>query len=108
MSRARVYETAADRQRAYRDRQRPGPSDKVEKPTGATSAKSRGPSRVQRLAAIEAGLRQLVTEYEQWRDAMPANLAESTLAGQLTQVVSQLETMADDLQELDLPRGFGR
>jgi hypothetical protein len=53
-------------------------------------------------------LRTLAAEYQAWSEALPANQAESELADQLAQIVAQLETMADDINALDIPRGFGR
>lgn len=75
-------------------------------PPGAASRRSR--SRPDRLAALITALQDLQGEYEHWLDTLPDALAESDLADKLTDTIEQLETTADILAGLDLPRGFGR
>ena len=103
MSRPRIYPTPAARQKAYRDRQRQGtitvPIDK---------APPRPPSRPRRVAAIVAALHRLADEYRDWREALPESLAESAFGEQLDETGEQLDQLADDLADLELPRGFGR
>lgn len=61
------------------------------------------PSRPKRLQMLEHELRQLATEYQAWRDAMPENLTESALAEKLEETVEVLESIADDLWAVDPP-----
>lgn len=63
------------------------------------------------LAALEE-LKDLQGEYEQWRDGLPDNLQQSTLAEKLDEVCdldldSALDT-AGEAENIDLPLGFGR
>lgn len=106
MPRPKRYPTVAARQQAYRARQRqilaglaPPPPPK---PAG------RRLSRPKRVAALVAALRELADEYQDWREALPDSLAGSRVAAQLDDVTEQLGQLADDLEALDLPRGFGR
>jgi hypothetical protein len=48
------------------------------------------PSRPAWLRAIEQALRQLGTEYQAWRDALPENLAESAMADHLEETIAAL------------------
>ena len=61
-------------------------------------------SRPARLLAVEVELRALADEYLRWREALPANLAQSSLADDLEQTGEQLENLADELAGIDLPR----
>jgi hypothetical protein len=102
--RPRIYPTAAERQKAYRDR-------KTERPTTTDPPPRkprRPPSRPARLAALTEALRSLQAEYEGWLEALPESLANSDLAERLQAAVKQLDAAADLLGEIDLPRGFGR
>ena len=101
MARPRIHLTAAARQKAYQDRLRAGT-------TPVPPATKRRPSRPKRLEALVAAIHGLADEYRDWREALPDNLAESALAEQLDEISGQLEQLADDLDALDLPRGFGR
>ena len=95
-----MYENAAQKQKAYRDRLRAQglvlapPRPKATKP----------PSRPARLTTIEGALRTLATEYNNWLDALPANLSESRLAEQLLEFAENLEALADKVGDLDPPR----
>ena len=97
------YQSAAEKQRAYRDRKRAGTLPP--KPPRATP---RPKSRPQRLAAVEAELRDLSDGYRHWFDGLPENLAGSQLAADLEQIVDQLENLADEVAAMEPPRGFGR
>lgn len=103
MGRPRKYSSAADKQRAYRGRQR-----NSNHPLAPVSARPRQRSRPERLRAIEDELRDLAAGYQHWLEAMPANLSDSELAERLALLAEQLETMADEVGDLDPPRGFGR
>lgn len=72
-------------------------------------------------AALE-DLRDLMGEYEEWRDNMPESLQESATFEKLEEVIDSgesnfdefesacdsLESAISDIQDMDLPRGFGR
>lgn len=60
-------------------------------------------SRPARIKAVEQEVRQLVTEYQAWLDALPENLAAGSIAGKLEETVEALETIADDLDMIDPP-----
>lgn len=95
-----MYNTAAEKQKAYRDRLRA---------QGLALAPLRPkvpkrPSRTARLAAIEAALRELAVEYGTWLEALPDNLAESQLADQLSEIAERLDAIADEVGELEPPR----
>lgn len=55
-------------------------------------------------------------EYEEWKDNLPENLENSPLGEKLTAVVDldidgpkdDMESLIDDLENADLPLGFGR
>lgn len=101
-----IHQSAAEKQRAYRDRLRAAgqvlsSAPKVVKP--------KRQSRPQRLASIEAAVSALVDEYQQWLDAIPENLSEGQLAEDLREVLAQLQVVADDLAAIDPPRiGLGK
>ena len=65
---------------------------------------SKGCSRPARIRDLEAAVRELVTEYEHWLNALPANLAETELAEQLAEVIEQLTDIADGLDAIEPPR----
>ena len=93
--------TNADRQRAYRER----------KAAGAAPVRYKKPrdrrSKPQRWAAAVAELRMLIEHYQEWRESLPENLQEGTLAEKLDAVI-ELEGTIDDLEAAELPLGFGR
>lgn len=103
MGRPKKYASAAEKQRAYRQRQRSG-----NRPPVPVSARPSRKSRPERLRAIEDELRDLAAGYRNWLEAMPANLSDTELADRLGAIGEQLETLADEVGELDPPRGFGR
>jgi hypothetical protein len=45
--------------------------------------------------------------YQEWRDNLPASLADSALAERLGAVL-ELRDLVDQLSLAELPRGFGR
>jgi len=96
----RMYASAAEKQKAYRDRLRAGGLVLA----APRQAEPKRPSRPARLAAIEAALRELAVEYSTWLEAMPGNLAESPLAEQLSEMTESLDAIADEVSELDPPR----
>jgi len=105
MGRKRVYSSAAERQKAYRNRARiPGATPAIPKPT----RKPKKASRPARLLAHVEGIRLLLSEYEEWLDQLPESLESSTQADLLTTTIEVLTETADNLEQLQLPRGFGR
>lgn len=95
-----MYKNAAEKQRAYRDRLRA--QGLVLAPPRPGTPKPL--SRPARLAAIEAALRELATEYGSWLGALPTNLAESQLAEQLSEIAESLDAIADEVGALEPPR----
>lgn len=63
------------------------------------------------IAALET-LMDLQTEYEDWKDNLPENLAQSAMGEKLETVCDlDLSSALDTAQEadaMDLPQGFGR
>lgn len=106
MGRTREYQSAADRQRAYRERLREGAA--VASLTRKSQAPPKRKSRLVRLAAIEIEVRSLLREYETWLAALPESLAESEQAARLAEAIEGLGAIAEALGEIDPPRGFGR
>ena len=100
MARPRLHVSDAARQQAYRQRQHTAPMPMVKRPRRLT--------RPVRLASVETELRALAAEYQHWLDALPDNQADSELAEQLQAVAEQLESLANDVGDLDVPRGFGQ
>ena len=103
MGRPKKYTSAAEKQRAYRDRQL-----SISQTPANTLPKLNRRSRPARLSTIEVELRNLTEEYRAWLEAMPENLASSRLAEDLAQFADQLEQLADEISALEPPRGFGR
>lgn len=103
MGRPQKYSSAAEKQRAYRERQR-----NTNHPPVPVPARPRHRSRTERLRTIEDELRDLATGYQNWLEAMPVNLSDTELADRLAAIAEQLETIADEVGDLDPPRGFGR
>lgn len=108
MGRQREHSSAADRQRAYRDRVRarlaaaaPGSGMPAARPR-------RRPSRPARLVAIGAEIQSLLQEYEDWLASIPESLAEGDQATRLIGTIDQLSEIADAIAEIEPPLGFGR
>ena len=89
--------TNAERQRRYRERRRAAVPVQEPRPP-------RPKPRPARWTAAVAELRQLQTEYEDWRDHLPESLADSRTA-ELLEAVCDVNL---DGLDLELPRGFGR
>lgn len=60
-------------------------------------------SRPARIADLEAATKELAVEYQEWLDAIPANLAEGDTGDQLSAAIEQLEEIADALAAIDPP-----
>jgi hypothetical protein len=91
--------TPAERQARRRARLRRN------KRTPAMPSARRTRPRPQRWAAAVAALIELQDEYRVWLDSLPASLESSRLAEKLNTIV---EFDLEELQAIDLPRGYGR
>lgn len=96
----RIYASAAEKQKAYRERL----SAQTEPGTPVLKPATRRLSRPQRLQRIEDSVRTLAEEYTSWLSALPENLAGSQAAEQLELTIGQLEAIADDLAAIEPPR----
>jgi len=103
MGRKRIYASAAERQRAYRER-----VADAAVPPQPEPRRRRPPSRPTRLAAARAALVQLFDEYEDWLAGIPESLQGTEQAVRLSETIDQLAAVIDLLSEVDPPRGFGR
>ena len=96
---ATVALSNAERQRLFRERRRAAvPLQRPKRPP-------RPRPRPARWAAAVQVLRTIQDEYQEWRDQMPGSLAGSRTAELLDEVCG---INLDPLEEVDLPRGFGR
>ncbi len=113
MARPRQYATIADRQKAYRERYRQriaaagSPPPRQSAPIVVPKA-IRKQSRPARLAQVLKDLQALLVEYEDWLNALPESLQESSVADKLSETVEQLQAAIDLLIDLEPPKGFGR
>ena len=105
MSRSRLYANDAERQRAYRHRLAAA-QPRQEPPTPIRPG--RPPSRPARLAALQGEASRLRDEYESWLGKLPDSLADTDQAQLLSEAVEQLQAVVDLLEDIQLPRGFGR
>jgi hypothetical protein len=64
-------------------------------------------SRPQRWADAVQTLADLLDNYQSWRDALPASLADGAIADRLDELLT-LRDAVDQLAAADLPKGFGR
>jgi hypothetical protein len=64
-------------------------------------------SKPQRWQDAVETLADLLDGYQAWRDALPASLADSEIAGRLDEML-QLRDMVEQLAAAELPPGFGR
>jgi hypothetical protein len=91
----------AERQRLYRERRKDGkklihyrrPADRRTSP--------------QRWADAIATLIDILDGYQEWRDNMPDGVADSITAQKLDDVLAHRDAV-EELQNADLPKGFGR
>ena len=68
------------------------------------------------ISEVQGGLdmlNELKDEYTEWKDNLPENLEQSPVGEKLEEVCEHqgyddIETAISELEELDLPRGFGR
>jgi hypothetical protein len=103
MPRPRLYAaslTVAERQARHRAKLR----QQSDGPPRMAPARRR-PPRPERWAAAVGKLIALPDEYRGWLDNLPENLEASRLADKL-QAITELDL--EELQAVDLPRGYGR
>lgn len=103
MGRNRVYASAAERQKAYRDR-----AVIRQPPAAGPKQAKRGPSRPARLQALITTVLALKAEYEGWHARMPDFREGSDEETRVAETIDLLEQAADLLSEIDPPRGYGR
>ena len=91
----------AERARAYRERRKAGEKPvRYRRPADRRSKPKQWDDAVNTLLDILDG-------YQQWRDNMPPGLAESTTAERIDEVL-ELRELVEQLQAVELPKGFGR
>lgn len=103
MGRISQYATAAERQKAYRQRLAARSPEPLVRRAGG-----RPKSRPARLADLQSAAQQLLEEYQDWLDSIPEPLQDSRQAELLGETVDQLAAVIDILSEIQPPRGFGR
>jgi hypothetical protein len=102
--------TSAERMRRLREKRKAEAADKPpDKP--AVVIRYRRPkdrrSRADQWADAIDTLSNCLDGYQEWRDNLPASLADSALAERLDAML-QWRDLVDQLSLADLPRGFGR
>lgn len=93
--------TDAERARRYRERKNAG-----ERPVRYRRPADRR-SRPRKWADAVQTLADLLDDYEQWRDSLPPQLAESATAERIGELL-ELRELVDQLEAVELPKGFGR
>jgi hypothetical protein len=74
----------------------------------ARLSRPRRRSRVQRVSTIMEDLQCLLAEYEDWRASIPEFAEGSATTDKLDAAVEALATVVEALEDVDLPRGYGR
>jgi hypothetical protein len=101
--------TPAERSAAYRARRKAAAADAPAKPP--VVVRYRRPadrrSRPQQWADALQTLADMLDQFQEWRDKLPSSLANSATAEAL-EAVLELRGHVEDLQAVELPRGFGR
>lgn len=101
MARQRLYSSNAERQKAFRDRQKKPPvKKKVPIP--------RPLSRPKRLQALLKEAEALLEGYAAWLENLPENLQGCGMADRLQETVDTLEQVVDLVSSIEAPKGFGR
>ena len=93
--------TNAERQKSYRERRKAG--EKLVQYRRPVDRRSRP----QRWAEAVETLMDILQDYQNWRESMPDGLADTPTAALLDEVLA-LHDEVEKLQEIELPRGFGR
>lgn len=102
MAQHKVYTSNAERQKAYRERLKGSP---VASPMKKIRI-SRPISKPKRLQALLAEAEDLLQKYQEWE--LPENLQDSVTAQKLQDTVDALEQVVELLENIEVPRGFGR
>ena len=101
--------TPAERSAAYRARRKAIVAAAPTKPS--VIVRYRRPadrrSRPQQWADAVQTLADLLDQFEEWRDKLPSSLANSATTEALDAVL-ELRGHVEDLQAVELPKGFGR
>src|ERR1700712_4403317 len=101
--------TPAERSAAYRARRKATAADVPAKPP--VVVRYRRPadrrSRPEQWADAVQTLANLLDRFQEWRDKMPPSLTNSTTAEALDAVL-ELRGHVEDLQAVEVPKGFGR
>ena len=101
--------TPAERSAAYRARRKATAAATPTKPS--VIVRYRRPadrrSRPQQWADAVETLADMLDQFQEWRDKLPSNLAYSATAEALDAVL-ELRGHVEDLQAVELPKGFGR
>jgi len=98
--------TSAKRMRRLREKRKAEAADKPPVVIHYRRPKDRR-SRPDQWADAINTLTDCLDRYQEWRDNLPASLADSALAERLDAVL-ELRDLVDQLSLADLPRGFGR
>jgi hypothetical protein len=101
--------TPAERSAAYRARRKAAAADVPAKPPVVIRYRRAADrrSRPQQWADAVQTLAGLLDQFEEWRDKLPSSLANSATAEALDAVL-ELRGHVEDLQAVELPKGFGR
>ena len=101
--------TPAERSAAYRARRKAAAADAPAKPP--VGVRYRRPadrrSRPEQWADAVRTLADMLDQFQEWRDKMPSSLTNSATAEALDAVL-ELRGHVEDLQAVELPKGFGR
>ena len=98
--------TSAERMRRLREKRKAEAADKPPVVIRYRRPKDRR-SRPDQWADAINRLTDCLDRYQEWRDNLPASLADTALAERLDAVL-ELRDLVDQLSLADLPRGFGR
>ena len=91
----------AERAKRYRERREAGEKIvRYRRPSDRRSKLQKWNDAVDTLIGV-------LDDYQEWRDNMPAGLAE-TLTAELIDGVLELRELVEQLQAAELPKGFGR
>ena len=102
---SKIHQSAADKQRAYRQRLQARLAGLCPK---APARRPKRVSRPERLARVLSEIQDLAEGYQAWLDRMPPNLAESDQAERLQETIDLFQQAVEALDQIDPPRGFGR
>ena len=95
--------TSAERMRTYRERRKATEKPIVIRYRKPTDRRSRP----KQWADAVATLLEMLDRYQEWRDNLPPGLVDSTIAERLDEVL-ELRDLVEQLDNAQLPNGFGR